>query len=36
LALHWAEAEPGPVTRRLAAILVQAVRDALPGLAEAA
>ncbi|HMG51312.1 MAG TPA: LysR substrate-binding domain-containing protein [Inquilinus sp.] len=37
VALHWAEAEPGPVTRRLAAILVQAVRDALPaGLAEAA
>jgi hypothetical protein len=31
-----AEAEPDPVTARLAAILTQSVRDALPGIAAAA
>ncbi|MBW8727416.1 MAG: LysR family transcriptional regulator [Inquilinus limosus] len=36
LTLLRAEAEPDPVTARLAAILVQSVRDALPGIAAAA
>ena len=36
LTLLRAEAEPDPVTARLAAILTQSVRDALPGLAAAA
>lgn len=36
LTLLRAEAEPDPVTARLAAILAQSVRDALPGLAAAA
>lgn len=36
LTLLRAEAEPEPVTARLAAILAQSVRDALPGLAAAA
>jgi hypothetical protein len=31
-----AEAEPDPVAARLAAILAQSVRDALPGFAGAA
>jgi DNA-binding transcriptional LysR family regulator len=36
LTLLRAEAEPDPVTARLAAILTQSVRDALPGIAAAA
>ena len=36
LTLLRAEAEPDPVTARLAAILAQSVRDALPGFAAAA
>ena len=36
LTLLRAEAEPDPVTTRLAGILAQSVRDALPGLAAAA
>lgn len=36
LTLLRAEAEPDPVTARLAAILMQSVRDALPGIAAAA
>jgi DNA-binding transcriptional LysR family regulator len=36
LTLHRAEAEPGPVAARLAAILAQSVRDVLPGRAAAA
>ncbi|KGM35174.1 LysR substrate-binding domain-containing protein [Inquilinus limosus] len=36
LTLLRAEAEPDPVTARLAAILTRSVRDALPGLAAAA
>ncbi|OWJ68591.1 LysR substrate-binding domain-containing protein [Inquilinus limosus] len=36
LTLLRAEAEPDPVTARLAAILAQSVRDALPGLAAVA